>query len=120
MWLDEPAVRALAIVLQCDIFVIPPIAPITYYPKQLGIYGVLGTTQTFDLSTEPSIGCLDTSGNTFIPDSIFNNDSVVICHNHSVKQGHFWCTQSIDNNATSDWIRYKLTCPLPVRTLVRL
>jgi hypothetical protein len=120
MWLDEPAVRALAIVLQRDILVVPSTAPIMYYPKQLRNYRMLGTNHTFDGSTEASIVCLDDTGEIFIPAIAFNSDTIVVCHNNSTTQGHFWCTQPVDQHDSMDWSHYQRTCPLRVRTLVCL
>ena len=108
MWYDEPAIRATAVTLQRSIVVVPPTAPVYFYPKQLGTYRLQGTQQSFDASTEASIVCLDRNG-PFIPEEAFSTDTIVICHNGS---NHFWCTELSKNRPSKE------QCPLPVYDLV--
>ena len=113
IWLDEPAVRALAVTSATNILVIPPNGAIFAYPKDLGIYHIVGTDCTFN-DFEASIYCVDHNSQYFMPSLAFDNDTIVICHNGS---NHFWATKLSSERQHADWARLRSACPIPVHEL---
>lgn len=117
IWLDEPAIRALAVSSGTNIIVIPPDGPVYVYPKSLGIYHIVGTDRTFTSSTEASIYCIDHNNQDFLPSLAFDHTTIAICYNGS---NHFWATQLSTKGESADWSILRSACPLPIYDLVLL
>ena len=116
IWLDEPALRALAVTLGTNILVIPPCGAIYFYPKYLGIYHIVGTDHTYD-SSEASVYCVDHNNLDFVPSIAFDDATIVICYNGT---NHFWCTELTSIKQPADWEQLQSACPIPVHDLALL
>lgn len=123
IWLNEPAIRALAIVLQADIVVISMVGPVIVYPKSGGFYQIAGSTNRIDITTDTSYFCRSRTDALFLPATIFNPTTIVICHdaNGLTRGSHFWCTQfNVTINTEADLARLRDVCPVPVRTVAKV
>ena len=123
VWLNEPAIRALAIVLMSDIVVVSMAGPVTVFPKHGGLYHIVGTNQHYDTDTDANYFCSTRRGGVFIPATAFDPSTIVICHDsNGLRQGsHFWCTRfTADVKNVGDLALLRTTCSLPVKDVARV